>query len=240
MQESFNSGSMPVPATATTTAHPLQQQQQQQLSLEHNQQQNMSYPQSYSGLQTYDGWPGMALKQIMGQIDLINFQNQNCPVQAKWAASKDLMNNNNNCNSYMQMPSAAIMQQQQQHAAYKSQVAYENAQQIESDNSMAWLGPQLWNRRIGVDVSNGGAHQVAMYNDMKIKTEMGSTSDGDSNPVWYSNCNSNRGCSSSNNSKKPSVPYLHSRTRTEIQAAAEGFTKTAVCNNNNNNNNNNN
>ena len=212
MQDSFNIGNMPV----STTTHPLQQHQQQQLSPEHHQhqQQNLNYPQqTYPGTQTYDGWPGMALKQIMGQIDLINFQNQNSTGQAKWPTNKDLMNNSNQ-NSYIQMQTAASMQQQQQqqqqhqHEAYKSHVAYENAQQIDGDNAMAWLGPQLWNRRIGVDVSNGGTHQIAasnhaaMYNDMKIKTEMGGTSDGDSNNTWYNNNNNNMDdrSSSDNNS----------------------------------------
>ena len=55
-----------------------QQQQQQQLqTMQDQQQQQFGYNAAYTGSQMYDGWPGMALKQIMGQIDLLNFQHSN-------------------------------------------------------------------------------------------------------------------------------------------------------------------
>jgi len=177
--------------------HPLQQHQQS-LPPEQQQppQQINTYSATYNEAQTYEGWPGMALKQIMGQIDLFNFQNPNYGVNQKWQFNKDFIANNSN--GYMpqcgeRMPINTIQQQQQpqqQQQIFKTN-NYENGQQ-DNDNALAWLGPQLWNRRIGVDVSNAGnSNQVNTSSDQtpdggmyetKIKTE---TSDADS-IGWYS------------------------------------------------------
>jgi hypothetical protein len=180
--------------------HPLQQHQQS-LPPEQQQppQQINSYSAAYNEAQTYEGWPGMALKQIMGQIDLFNFQNPNYGVNQKWQFNKDFIANNSN--GYMpqsgeRMPINTIQHQQQpqQQQIFKTN-NYENGQQQDNDNALAWLGPQLWNRRIGVDVSNAGnSNQVNTSSDQtssggmyetKIKTE---TSDADS-IGWYSNNN---------------------------------------------------
>jgi len=53
---------------------------------------------------SYDGWPGMALKQIMGQIDLIqNFQNNSGCSGAggidKWQINMESTTNNEDFNN---------------------------------------------------------------------------------------------------------------------------------------------
>ena len=179
--------------------HPLQQQQQ---SLPPEQQQQQLQQQinnnstTYPEAQTNEAWTGMALKQIMGQIDLFNFQNQNYGVNQKWQFNKDSITNNGN--GYMpqcgeRMPINALQQQQQQQQQFKTST-YENGQH-DNDNTLAWLGPQLWNGRIGIYVSNAGSsNQVTASSDQtsnggmyetKIKTE---TSDADS-IGWYNHNN---------------------------------------------------
>ena len=57
----------------------------QQLFQTHkNEQHQTGYPDGFGG--SYDGWPGMALKQIMGQIDLFNLQSNvynNCSPEKR-------------------------------------------------------------------------------------------------------------------------------------------------------------
>ncbi len=196
--------------------HPLQHHHQQSLPPEQQQQQQNinNFSSTYAEAQTYDGWPGMALKQIMGQIDLFNFQNPNYGVNPKWQLNKDFCINNSNsgympqCGERMpqpqqqQQPQHQQQQQQQQQQQFKAN-NYESGPQ-DNDNALAWLGPQLWNRRIGVDVSNDGSSiqstdsdQSSSGYDAKVKTEI---SDGDST-TWFNNSsNSNSNNNSSNNS----------------------------------------
>ena len=174
-----------------------QQQQQQQLqTMQDQQQQQFGYNAAYTGSQMYDGWPGMALKQIMGQIDLLNFQHSNHGNSAKWPLKQDLISSNtSNSNGYMDTQCGDAMQQN----LFKTS-GYDCGQ-LDNDNSAAWLGPQLWNRCIGVDIAacdnsnhgSSGSEQL-MFDNMpaatpmaKIKTEMST-----SNPspdidlsTWY-------------------------------------------------------
>jgi len=137
----------------------MQHHQQQSLPPEQQQQQQINnYTTGYPEAQTYEGWPGMALKQIMGQIDLFNFQNPNYGVNPKWQLNKDFVTNNSNggymtqCEGRMPMNTSQPQQQQQQQQQQFKTNNFESVQQ-DNDNAMAWLGPQLWNRRIGVEVS---------------------------------------------------------------------------------------
>ena len=169
--------------------HQLQQQQQQQ---------QFPYNTStYPGTQMYEGWQGMALKQIMGQIDLLNFQNPNCNNPAKWPLNKDFINNNNNNNGYLdtQCGENRLMQQQQQQNLFKSS-GYDCGQ-MDNDSSSAWLGPQLWNRRIGVDVAanetsnHSTASEQLLFDNIAataatIKTELASNASPDIDlSEWY-------------------------------------------------------
>jgi hypothetical protein len=160
---------------------------QQQLLQAEPQQQQFHYAPTNSGSQMYDSWPGMALKQIMGQIDLLNFQNPNYANASKWAGNKEFVNGSGGNSSAMvpicAAPGNGIMpqqqQQQQQQQSFKANSAYDCGQ-MDSDNSAAWLGPQLWNRRVGVDVSNESSANHSPAADQlfdssaNIKTEMSS------------------------------------------------------------------
>ena len=179
--------------------------------MQDQQQQQFGYN-AYSGSQMYDGWPGMALKQIMGQIDLLNFQHSNHGNSAKWPLKQDLItnanntnSNNNNNNGYMDTHCGDGVTMPQQNP-FKT--AGYDCGQLDNDNSAAWLGPQLWNRRIGVDISScdnsnhgsSGSDHI-MFDNMstssssasssaplaKIKTEMTtSTSTPDIDlSTWY-------------------------------------------------------
>ena len=67
----------------------------QQLFQTHkNEQHQTGYPDGFGG--SYDGWPGMALKQIMGQIDLFNFQSQNTSSSYNGVPEKWQIESNNN------------------------------------------------------------------------------------------------------------------------------------------------
>jgi hypothetical protein len=120
---------------------------------------------AYPGSQSYEGWPGMALKQIMGQIDLLNFQNSYYNNSAKWPAG--IMNNSHGYfagqTACHDAGSGAVQQPKQSFKA--------NCGQMESDNSSAWLGPQVWSRRIGsIDMSNDGSNQVPILsNSVKVE-----------------------------------------------------------------------
>jgi hypothetical protein len=144
-----------------------QESQPQQMHSPPEQQQQFNYPSSYSGNQTYEGWPGMALKQIMGQIDLLNFQNPSYGNSSKWSVNKDVINNHNgnvnstcNNNGYIQtscserMAASNATHHHRQQQQFKTN-GYDCGQM--DDNSMAWLGPQLWNRKIRIDASNEGS-----------------------------------------------------------------------------------
>jgi hypothetical protein len=73
----------------------------QQLFQTHkNEQPQTGYPDAFGG--SYDGWPGMALKQIMGQIDLFNLHSNvynNCGPE-KWQISMESNNNHGTTNGY--------------------------------------------------------------------------------------------------------------------------------------------
>ena len=58
------------------------------------QNQNQAYAGGFGG--SYEGWPGMALKQIMGQIDLFNFQSQNTSSSYNGVPEKWQIESNNN------------------------------------------------------------------------------------------------------------------------------------------------
>jgi hypothetical protein len=73
----------------------------QQLFQSHkNEQPQTGFADAFGG--SYDGWQGMALKQIMGQIDLFNLQtnvyNNNCSPE-KWQISME-SNNSHGSNGY--------------------------------------------------------------------------------------------------------------------------------------------
>ena len=200
----YNNGLLPLQQHHQQSLPPEQQHQQEQQQI--NNYSSATYPEA----QTYEGWPGMALKQIMGQIDLFNFQNPNYGVNPKWQLNKDFITNHSN-GGYMPQCAERLpintpqQQQQQQHHQQPHHFKTNNFESghQDNDNALAWLGPQLWNRRIGVDISNdGGSNQSTSSTqssstyDAKIKTE---TSDGDS-VGWYNNSNSNNSNSNINNS----------------------------------------
>ena len=67
------------------------------------QNQNQTYAGGFGG--SYEGWSGMALKQIMGQIDLFNFQTQNSSnnytsVPEKWAINMESNNSSQESTSF--------------------------------------------------------------------------------------------------------------------------------------------
>lgn len=119
---------------------PLQQQQPPEV-----QQNPFKYSSMYPGNHGFDGWPGMDLKQI---ISLTHFQSpQQANAGSMWHLNKDFnKSGNQNINPTNNFKSNN----------------FDCAGHFDNDNSQAWLGPQLWNRRIGVEMSDSG---------QKIKTE---------------------------------------------------------------------
>ena len=144
-------------------------EQQHQLQQQQQQQQFPYNTSTYPGTQMYEGWP----------------------------LNKDFINNNNNNNGYLdtQCGENRLMQQQQQQNLFKSS-GYDCGQ-MDNDSSSAWLGPQLWNRRIGVDVAanetsnHSTASEQLLFDNIAataatIKTELASNASPDIDlSEWY-------------------------------------------------------
>lgn len=147
-------------------SHPQQQHQQQQA-------QQAQFSNGYHMGQPFEGWPGVTLKHIMGQIDLFNggygnntrwgFQ-KDTPVHEGTGSGFDLSGGNFTSRSANTM---AMFQQN-----YKAGSGLETCQTPNAQSGSAFLGPQLWNQKLGMDFMNQdplqNISQVNLYSNPKF------------------------------------------------------------------------
>lgn len=117
-----------------------------------NHQSHFQMQNGYHMGQAYQGWSGVSLKQIMGQIDLLSNANQTSHHwNSKWNVSKE--NNAKTC-----FPNAGNYPAKATSSDTTLTEFKDNLMGMDiikegqgSDANSAWLGPHLWNRKFGVD-----------------------------------------------------------------------------------------
>jgi hypothetical protein len=138
-------------------------------------QQNFQTQNGYQMGQGPQGWSSVTLKEIMGHIDLLNTSNSTgCNWPSKWNIAKDVPDNNNvktsllntkggNYLNYLEK-GMSLDTTMNQTMSFKNDNRMNCKQGQENEDGNAWLGPQLWNRKLLMDCKkNDHLNQVTFY-----------------------------------------------------------------------------